>query len=300
MLLSDEQIVLALSPRPEECRHPIVTGIERPGDWYSKDSPVQPASLDLRIGEILIPGKHGEEPGAARHPVKEYVLKCGQTALVKTLEKIDLPNDMVAVGFPPSTAVSSRGLLMTNPGQVDPGYVGKMHFTVINMAKEPYQLRERDPIVSLIFLKLQPHARAGWQERHDGASPQDDLQERLDRLSHDFLDVEKRAADIADAKVRSMIGLSALVSGLAAFFLTFVGIWLGQYLHPGWVGPIAQLETDVALLQAKQDSQNVLPRIVKLEEFMRQQEATKSGLHGRRGARPTSRQGRAVARARNE
>ncbi|HXH11371.1 MAG TPA: hypothetical protein VNP04_16615 [Alphaproteobacteria bacterium] len=50
--------------------------------------------------------------------------------MVLTLEEFNLPGSIAVVGFPPSH-VSFQGILMTNPGHVDPGYVGRMRFTVM-------------------------------------------------------------------------------------------------------------------------------------------------------------------------
>src|SRR6266481_1005052 len=68
-------------------------------------------------------------------------------------EELKMPDNFLDIGFPPSK-VSVQGILMTNPGQVDPGYEGRLRFTVINMGSQDFVLREGDVIVSLILMEL--------------------------------------------------------------------------------------------------------------------------------------------------
>src|SRR5687768_6762724 len=100
--------------------------------WEGKDDPIQASSIDLHIGKIFVPGEYESDGGPAWK--KMLSLTHGRTAVLETMEELRVPNEYAAIGFPPSH-VSSKGLLMTNPGHVDPGYSGSMRFTVINMAK---------------------------------------------------------------------------------------------------------------------------------------------------------------------
>jgi dCTP deaminase len=131
----------------ERQNYPLLTDYDPPADWKDKGSLVQPCSLDLHIGDIFQPGVKADKAGSAGNPKTELVLKTGQTAIISTKESIHLPGDYAAFGFPPSH-VSSRALLMTNPGHIDPGYSGKLQFTVINMGRESYVLRRKDLIVT--------------------------------------------------------------------------------------------------------------------------------------------------------
>src|SRR5271163_1574285 len=126
-LLRDEEIIAAVTSAA-----PYVTGVVLPADPYSKDSPVQASSIDLHIGNVYLPGEKETDLGGAKNPRQDYSLKTGETAVVTTAETLDLPSHIAGFGFPPS-GVSFKGLLMTNPGHVDPGYKGVMRFTVINM-----------------------------------------------------------------------------------------------------------------------------------------------------------------------
>src|ERR1700687_808821 len=137
------------------CNRPdplLVKGLLTPAG-FDKNSPVQPSSIDLHIGSIFIPGTQLGDDGCEAKPLHRHTLGPGQTALVTTLEILDLPNNIAAIGFPPSR-ISAQGLLMTNPGHIDPGYKGPMHFTVINMGRQEFSLRRSGMIVTVLFFEM--------------------------------------------------------------------------------------------------------------------------------------------------
>src|SRR5580658_9219122 len=136
-LLNDEMLCSYVN-RPDPL---LVKDLPEREDWFDKDSPVQPSSIDLHIGSILLPGTKLGMDGSEERPLSTRSLGPGETAIITTLETLNLPSNVAAIGFPPSS-VSKQGLLMTNPGHVDPGYVGPMHFTVINMGREEFSLRK--------------------------------------------------------------------------------------------------------------------------------------------------------------
>ena len=67
----------------------------------------------------------------------------------------------------PAIARLNKGLLMTNPGHVDPGYSGRLHLTVINMSRSDMVLRCKDAILTVIFYKLGGECKAGYDERRE-------------------------------------------------------------------------------------------------------------------------------------
>jgi dCTP deaminase len=169
---------------------------------YTSASMVQACSVDLHIGNIYLPGKNHHDAGGVDNPKHDHVLQAGETAMISTQETINLPNNVAAIGFPPSKDVSSRGLLMTNPGHVDPGYQGTLSFTVINMGKDGFPLQRGKCIVTLLLFEIDDPAHAGWLARHNNHPPGVLEQTTVNRLSSDFVDVKKRAEDIASSKVK--------------------------------------------------------------------------------------------------
>ncbi len=212
-LLRDQDLIASIDVKPPAV--PYVVGVELPADRYSADSPVQGTSIDLRIGNIYLPSKKKQQLGGVENPKSKHSLETGQTAVVTTREKLQLPDDVAGFGFPPSS-VSFQGLLMTNPGHVDPGYEGVMRFTVINMAKDPYELKRGDRIVRLLLFKLDAPVHAGWRARHPDGSRLPS-EEEISRLSEDFVDVDRRAKKIARAHgVAWSVGITAGVGIIVA------------------------------------------------------------------------------------
>lgn len=265
----------------ERQNDPLLTGYDRPTNWNDKDSLVQPCSLDLHIGAVFQPGVKPGKDGSADKPKSQLVLKTGQTAIVTTKESIHLPADYAAYGFPPAH-VSSKALLMTNPGHIDPGYSGTLQFTVINMGREDYVLRCRDLIVTLLIFKLDTRVDADYSARHQKlatstmadsrqrdprvarlifdvankiaahygarlAKPGTDkiTQSDIDRLSPDFVDVQRRATGIA----RKTLGYSTVGASVLAILLSW-----GVNVAEERIGGMNRIETRLASVEAANSS----------------------------------------------
>ena len=163
MVINDKGLLELLSQKQ------ICTGHRALGDDpYSASSPVQPASVDLVIGQIFLPCPPEENKTEPPKGREQYVLRAGETAIVTTSEEIVMPPTLVGICFLPSH-VSVQGILTTNPGQIDPGYQGVLRFTVINMGKEDYVLRSGDTIVSIVVLELKSAVVKDWSARREGA-----------------------------------------------------------------------------------------------------------------------------------
>ena len=82
-LLRDEEIVRKL-----QSKSPPIHDVPQPVDWYAKDSPVQPSSLDLHVGEICLPIDSDQDPKSERnvamdlHTEEEHILEPGHTVVV--------------------------------------------------------------------------------------------------------------------------------------------------------------------------------------------------------------------------
>ena len=228
-LLRDEEIIAAISVLPPAL--PYVAGVVLPADPYSSDSPVQASSIDLNIGNIYLPGEKETDLGGAQNPKQDHCLQTGETAVVTTLETLHLPGNVAGFGFPPSR-VSFKGLLMTNPGHVDPGYEGVMRFTVINMAKEPYSLQRGGKIVTLLLFRMNDAGHRNWRQRNP-TGPHPPSHADISRLSRDFVNLDERAKNIANKyglrwsagltlAVTLIVGLVPLLTGGRLFSRTDV------------------------------------------------------------------------------
>lgn len=216
MFLADSELLQKL--RGE---NPIVTGLPlEEGANDGLESPVQPCSLDLRIGEVFDPGAPLGKPGSTGNPSNAMELRPGETAVITTQEECHLPSDLAAIGFPPNS-VSSRGILMTNPGHVDPGYDGKMTFTVINMGEEKYMLVAGEKIVTLLFFTLDPPASKNLRERSEGLPETSKVESLLSVLSADFLNISGRVREAAATEEQKTRRLSLIVPVLVSLVAIF-------------------------------------------------------------------------------
>ena len=229
MFLTDSELIALLSQKR------LVTGIDlgEGPELYSRASQVQPSSVDLRIGEVFIPGTPEGKPGSLGRPSSSAILLPGGTAVVRTLEECNLPSNIGAIGFPPNT-ISAEGILMTNPGHVDPGFKGRMTFTVINMSEVDFHLLKKDKIVTLLFFWLRQGVARDLGERlADGGEVgvgADSVGKLLGALSPDFLGITakvKAAAETEEAKTRRSTIKGQVGLALAGIIATIVVVGLG-------------------------------------------------------------------------
>lgn len=236
MFLRDQEILdfLKLTPKPVEGLDPYPPAI-------GGRSAIQPSSLDLTIGSVYLPQAEAGKPGSAGNPLVEHNLEPAHTAMIETRETLAMPSTHCAIGFPPS-GVSARGLLMTNPGHVDPGYKGPLQFTVINMGRQEFPLRRGDRIVTLLISTIARPAApyAGPTTRV--------TTEMLATLSYDFVDVERRARAAAKDEERTtrLYGLAVpAVVGILTIAVTLVAYFSSTD------DKLADLKTQVAVLEER-------------------------------------------------
>ena len=223
---------------------------------YHKDSPVQPCSIDLHIGEIYLPPDPSKKKcdvcsdGHAK-PLSSYRLEPGETAVVTTKESFHLPNTIGAIGFPPSH-VSSKGILMTNPGHVDPGYQGSMRFTVINMGSDSYFLKAGRDIVTVLLFEIAKCER-GYIDR--GKSPgQPPDREALDVLAPTFMGFKQMALRLIDKELFKIQMTQLIVPVLVAI----VGV--AGALAPAYRGmtkDISSLKTKISTIQKVENLEQI-------------------------------------------
>jgi len=169
---------------------------------------VRGCSADLHVGKIFRPKVFGESRElTVGSPYTRLSLAEGETAVIETREKFKLTSKYSAVVLPTSS-VSMRGLLMTNPGHVDPGYIGSVHVTVINMGRRPFELREGDRFLRTLLFELDGKVDTPFKSPTQPTSPIND--ELLITLAPDFLSVKERASAAAAQQV-SAAGVRAQI-----------------------------------------------------------------------------------------
>lgn len=246
LLIDKELIALVRSKKIMEFADP-------PADWYNKTSPVQPSSIDMHIGKIFVPEVDPDRRGGINNPKTDYhTLHSGETAFVETAEKLVVPPDIAGLGFPPaSTAV--KGILMTNPGHIDPGFKGNLTFTLINMGKESFTIRRGDILFTTLWVKLSCDVEKDYSTR-TGALVTGAKEENIDVLSKDFLDVDNRAERKAKRYAISSIALATIIAAT----ISASALWLQSAYSTSNANNkrIEELTKSIAVLEVKLEERN--------------------------------------------
>lgn len=259
-LLVDQDIHAALQDPGRTALAYILKG-DPPQPSSLSATPVRSTSLDLTIGEIFIPGSQPETLGGSKNPKREHNLDQGHTAVIRTHERLRMGPSRAAIAFPPSHA-SLKGLLMTNPGHVDPGYEGPLHCTVINMGHESYPLHAGDRIMRVLFFELdssnQVAPSAGGLP--SGPVPNQVTTELLARLSFDFVDVEKRAKSIAKEAISDATWRATWISALVPIAVAIV-----TFLGTIYFSPLQTIKDDIVKLRS--DLSGVPTKLEEKEDY---------------------------------
>jgi dCTP deaminase len=242
-LLVDHEITSALQNPVGNALAYVLDG-DPPHATQIGNTQIQPSSLDLTIGKIFIPGTPSNEMGGSNNGKNEHNLDQGHTAVIRTREAIRMGPNRSAIAFPPSRT-SLRGLLMTNPGHIDPGYEGPLHCTVINMGRETFALNRGERIMRVLFFELDNANQASPAEPM-GAITNQISPELLARLSVDFLDVEKRAQSIANAAVRASTIRASIIGALVP-----IAVGLLTLAVTAFYSPLQSIRDDITRLRCR-------------------------------------------------
>jgi deoxycytidine triphosphate deaminase len=143
------------------------------------------AGFDLRVGEIYRLGKKSgflgvtDRKTADLKPLAKYFpkktiqldLEPHIYYVVKTIESINLPPDILALFRPRSTLYRSGLMLFT--GNASPGYQGGLSFGLINFGQQKFVLEMGARIVHAMFYEVRGKTnlyRGQWQGGRVGTS----------------------------------------------------------------------------------------------------------------------------------
>jgi len=135
------------------------------------------AGFDLRLGKVSkVTGKGymglQERDSANSKIIAEYnpskiksiIIKPGQSYLVTTLEKVNMPTNLTAKTWLRSTLYRS-GIIMS-AGNIAPGYSGELSFFFFNAGKAQMEIDLGARIVHIVFWKVDGKTntyRGQWQ-----------------------------------------------------------------------------------------------------------------------------------------
>jgi dCTP deaminase len=120
------------------------------------DASLQPASYDLRIGKrALVSGMENEIDLESK---RSFTLKAGDFALITTLEKVKLSNDIVAhIGM--KSYYIRKGIILLAGLQIDPGWDGYLVLGMYNSSPRNITLDYQSTICTVDFFKLSAPAK---------------------------------------------------------------------------------------------------------------------------------------------
>ena len=248
-------------------------------DLTDSNCPIQPSSLDLHVGKIFVPPKKKFDLTKLSKNNPKAVLGAkispGHSAIIETKEEIELSEQVAAFGFPPAR-ITQSALLMTNPGHIDPGFKGKLTFTVINLGRDDKQIDVGTIIVTLLVYKFERGSVSySFPDRYDLSKfePPNVLRARtLNSLSPDFGNFSDRLSKaslkaVEEHSVRldwAKLWLPALTGAVTAAVL-----WLSSLL-PSIDSIAGDKEVEARVLQAESNFDNQLSTVSEdLEEIRR-------------------------------
>ena len=135
------------------------------------------AGFDLRIGTLYrVKGKGLLEIEKRETPAMEEVVSYSPDKnrsvslepnvyyVMKTIEKVNTPNDVAILFCPRSTLYRSGVAIFT--GNVSPGYIGELNFGIMNLRNEPFVLEMGSRVCHAMFYKVVGETaayRGQWQ-----------------------------------------------------------------------------------------------------------------------------------------
>ncbi len=154
-LIKSKSLVENLSER--ELSNPEGAGIEvRVEEVYKMNGEGFLGVDERKTPESELVARFGKE--------KSYVLKPDEYILLKSIERVNVPEDIEVFITPRSTLLRSGILLLF--AQVDPGYTGALTFGMKNVGKQKFELEMGARIAKLFFFKVDGKAnvyRGQWK-----------------------------------------------------------------------------------------------------------------------------------------
>ncbi len=143
---------------------------------------VQPASVDLRLGgSFRVFSNHRITAIDLREPPTElteqvvppngepFVIHPGEFCLGRTLERVELPDDIVA-RIEGKSSLGRLGLIVhATAGFCDPGWKGTLTLELNNLTRVPIKLYPGLPIAQLSFMTLDAPAQRPYGHKELGS-----------------------------------------------------------------------------------------------------------------------------------
>ncbi len=140
-----------------------------------EDYMIQPASIDLRLGEHFLKVKEDElETIYLDQPIPyvevskpDIVIPPFSFMLASTMEYVKLPTDVTAF-VEGRSSIGRIGLFVENAGWVDPGFEGELTLELYNANRQPIRLQAGRRICQLVFARMDQPASVPYRGKYQG------------------------------------------------------------------------------------------------------------------------------------
>lgn len=130
-------------------------------------SSVQPASYDLRIGDLVYAPPDPDKPYNLAANGGSYRLPPYGNAVLTTFEDLKLPADMLGrIGL--KSGFARRGLFASTGPQIDPGFEGKLFISVFNLTAASQLLRYLETFLTIEFHSLEKRPERTYEGPYQG------------------------------------------------------------------------------------------------------------------------------------
>lgn len=180
---------------------------------------VQSSSVDLTAGKIYVPDKIKEINKVQNFSdlaIHQCRIGAGETIIIELKEDIQLSKDIGGILLPPNS-LTKNGIIMTNPGHIDPGYSGKLTVCLINMGRDAVTMESSLVVATLLLFKLSSFSSGYQKGPGAGANIK-----QLSKLSKDFANISERSYDFIKKAIWGHLFAALAVVSLAIAVLAIV------------------------------------------------------------------------------
>ncbi|HCP6276733.1 dCTP deaminase [Pseudomonas aeruginosa] len=218
---------------------------------------IQSSSVDLSAGRIYLPGSVNEANKAQKFSdlaVGQCTLEAGEAIVIELAEEVRIGNGFGGILMPPNS-LAKNGIIMTNPGHIDPGYSGKLTVCLINMGKLAFSIEQNLTVATLLLFKLSSTSGGYKGEPGVGVGLT-----QLSKLSTDFANISERSYSYIKKAIwghlATALGIISLaVAVLALLVPSLVTVLTGaleaKYSESQNGESIKRLESQIKALQSK-------------------------------------------------
>jgi deoxycytidine triphosphate deaminase len=177
MLLSDSVI-----------KQQVALGTIKFGPLFNLEQ-IQSSSVDFKVGKIYVPDVSQTYTNANFLSLARtyYNLEPGGSVIVELQECLELDAGFGGLMLPPNR-LSKTGIIMTNPGHIDPGYKGLLTVCLINMGAGNVSLKQSDTVATLLIHRLEGVTAGYLAPATTGVTA-----EQLSKFAKDFADISNRS-----------------------------------------------------------------------------------------------------------